>query len=636
MAIRSAQASSSSSGPSMTPSRTAPIISRIRSSARVSGRTSPASAASRSRSSNAVKPTAKRASRAWWRAGCEVNSASRPGQRGRGLGRQERVPGAGHDADQVGAQVVAEPHVGEQLVGEGCLVDEVGERGPAPVEGGLRRPGAAGDGGDGEPRVAHLDQQLAGGRQRGPLDAGIARPAGAALCVVVRGRHFGAFPYYVTESNVIRHAGTEQSSPGRRSCWTTSPSRGSARRGRSCLATMESIAELCPLDSATIHAQASAELGLDDFGPQDYRERMDLLLDCYRVAAPPVAGRPGRPLRAVRPAAEEPAAADRPDPARAGGPRRRAGAAGGDRRAAAHRHQPPAAAARRRPAVPDAAVLGEPRTVPAAGRAGRRARASDRPHDRRDGRMHTTVPYLTLMHEMEGPEHVHEEIALLANDFSTMYFETLTDVPRWVDHYRTHSQVPHYAYLRLQLQALRTGRQQSSRRSALAAEVPPAPRAAAGPRRGLPRRDRGGHAPRPRACRHVARDDGAYIERMFRSAPLDPHATGRRWADRLGEMLDALLRDRDVLGPDTSIDLPFDDFIADQEGALERVLALAGEEFTARRSGRRGGVPRRSRARPPRHHRLPTGERGARSGRAADAVRAVHRAVSQPGTVENV
>ena len=68
--------------------------------------------------------------------------------------------------------------------------------------------------------------------------------------------------------------------------------------------------------------------------------------------------------------------------------------------------------------------------------------------------MHTTVPYLTLMHEMAGPEHVHEEIALLANDFSTMFFETLTDVPRWVDHYRTHRPGRRTTrYLRLQLQA---------------------------------------------------------------------------------------------------------------------------------------------------------------------------------------
>ena len=63
--------------------------------------------------------------------------------------------------------------------------------------------------------------------------------------------------------------------------------------------------------------------------------------------------------------------------------------------------------------------------------------------------------YLTLMHEMDGPEHVHEEIALLANDFSTMFFETLTDVPalgRPLPDPQTRRRTTRY--LRLQLQAL--------------------------------------------------------------------------------------------------------------------------------------------------------------------------------------
>ena len=45
-------------------------------------------------------------------------------------------------------------------------------------------------------------------------------------------------------------------------------------------------------------------------------------------------------------------------------------------------------------------------------------------------------------------------------------------------------------------------------------------------------------------------------------------------------MLDDLLRDRDVLTQTASIDLRFDDFLADQAGAVEQILALAGEEFT--------------------------------------------------------
>jgi hypothetical protein len=42
-------------------------------------------------------------------------------------------------------------------------------------------------------------------------------------------------------------------------------------------------------------------------------------------------------------------------------------------------------------------------------------------------------------------------------------------------------------------------------------------------------------------------------------------------------MLTALIRDRDVIGPDRSIDIPFAEFMADEMGIAERVYALAGE-----------------------------------------------------------
>ena len=58
-----------------------------------------------------------------------------------------------------------------------------------------------------------------------------------------------------------------------------------------------------------------------------------------------------------------------------------------------------------------------------------------------------------LMHEMTT-EHVHEEIQLLFNDFSSMLMETLAHVPAWRDYYLAHDQTPHYGHLRLQLQAL--------------------------------------------------------------------------------------------------------------------------------------------------------------------------------------
>ena len=50
------------------------------------------------------------------------------------------------------------------------------------------------------------------------------------------------------------------------------------------------------------------------------------------------------------------------------------------------------------------------------------------------------MPHFPLMHEMTT-DHVHEEIQLLANDFSTMLFETLGYVPRWRDYYLAHVRI---------------------------------------------------------------------------------------------------------------------------------------------------------------------------------------------------
>ena len=50
-------------------------------------------------------------------------------------------------------------------------------------------------------------------------------------------------------------------------------------------------------------------------------------------------------------------------------------------------------------------------------------------------------PYFKRMHEMTV-DHVHEEIQLLAIDFSTMLFETMAPMPSWRDYYLSHDQRP--------------------------------------------------------------------------------------------------------------------------------------------------------------------------------------------------
>jgi hypothetical protein len=52
------------------------------------------------------------------------------------------------------------------------------------------------------------------------------------------------------------------------------------------------------------------------------------------------------------------------------------------------------------------------------------------------------------------------------------------------------------------------------------------------------------------------------------------------WIERLDDMLNALVRDRDTIGPQRSIDTRFDDFMANELGVAEHVYSPAGEPFT--------------------------------------------------------
>ena len=67
--------------------------------------------------------------------------------------------------------------------------------------------------------------------------------------------------------------------------------------------------------------------------------------------------------------------------------------------------------------------------------------------------MNAVMPHFALMHEMTT-DHVHEEIQLLANDFSSMLFETMAHVPALARLLPGHDQTPHYEHLAVQLKAL--------------------------------------------------------------------------------------------------------------------------------------------------------------------------------------
>jgi hypothetical protein len=63
------------------------------------------------------------------------------------------------------------------------------------------------------------------------------------------------------------------------------------------------------------------------------------------------------------------------------------------------------------------------------------------------------TPYFPRMFDI-GSRNAHEEINLLAIDFSTMYFDTWAPMPSWREYYLSHDQTPHYEYMRTVLKAL--------------------------------------------------------------------------------------------------------------------------------------------------------------------------------------
>lgn len=72
----------------------------------------------------------------------------------------------------------------------------------------------------------------------------------------------------------------------------------------------------------------------------------------------------------------------------------------------------------------------------------------------------------------------------------------------------------------------------------------------------------------------------SYSARTNRSAPIDVAGIGRYWSERILDLYAACTRDRDLVPAGRSIDVHFDDFMADDIAMVERIYDIAGLEFT--------------------------------------------------------
>ena len=337
---------------------------------------------------------------------------------------------------------------------------------------------------------------------------------------------------------------------------------------------MATLAADCPLDADALHARAIADTGLDDFGPDDYRERLDVYLaalhDIDGMHAPGIVNFFGQLSQWLKNRLLLTDLLTRhpeihnvellPPVVIAGLPRT----------GTTHLHNLLGA-------TPSFRTLPywesfEPFPLPSEEGIEPDPRAARM--DIAVTVMNTLMPHFALMHEMTT-EHVHEEIQLLANDFSTMFMETLAYVPRWESYYLAHDQTSTYEYLATQLKALqflRGGRRWLLKSPQHLEQLPVLDKVFPGVAVVCTHRD-----PVPVAISVVAML--AYTARTHRSpVPVEDIAAG--WIDRLELMLAALVGDRDVIPPGRSIDVSFDDFMADQLGVAEQVYGLVGEPMT--------------------------------------------------------
>ncbi len=183
--------------------------------------------------------------------------------------------------------------------------------------------------------------------------------------------------------------------------------------------------------------------------------------------------------------------------------------------------------------------------------------------------MQTVMPLLAAMHPM-NPGHVHEDLELMGPDFASYNFEWISVSPTWRNHYYATDQAPHYEYLKTTLKILQAVRgpkrwvlkcpQHLEQLPLLRKIFPDAILA-------ITHRD-------PVAVIQSAVTMIAYHQRMSR-ARVDPESLIQYWSDRIEHLLRACVRDRAVWPKSQSVDVYFKEFMADDFGMAERILAMA-------------------------------------------------------------
>ena len=188
--------------------------------------------------------------------------------------------------------------------------------------------------------------------------------------------------------------------------------------------------------------------------------------------------------------------------------------------------------------------------------------------------MQQSMPLIVAMHPM-NPDHVHEDLELQMPDFTTYNNEWIARCPQWRDYLLSHDQTPHYAYMKVGFQILQWFRprerwvmkcpQHLEQIGPLLATFPDATFV-------VTHRD-------PVSVVQSTITMLTYGARMSYRSPR-PEWYRDYWTDRIRRLLDRSVRDRHLLPPERTVDVFFHEFMADEMGTLGRIYQAAGLPMT--------------------------------------------------------
>ena len=185
------------------------------------------------------------------------------------------------------------------------------------------------------------------------------------------------------------------------------------------------------------------------------------------------------------------------------------------------------------------------------------------------------APLAAAMHPME-PDHLHEDVELMGPDLASYNFEWVAHAPQWRDYYLSTDQTPHYEYMKtvlkiLQWRDIRAGRQRKrwvTKCPQHLEQLPVLRKVFPDATIAITYRD-------PVEVIQSAITMIAYGHRN-RYPAIDTSGLLEYWSDRIERLLRACVRDRGVWPESQSVDVPFETFMKDDMMIVREIHEKAG------------------------------------------------------------